>query len=96
MTMQYLMGRSTLKRVCQLVDCRHGLKPKDVEMMDDFDRAAVSYQIILTKADKVGKAKAEDMRQTTQEAIRKRPAAYPEVLVTSQKKNRGAYEVLRV
>ena len=52
MTMDYLMGRASLKRVFQLVDSRHGSKPNDIDLMEDFDRAAVSYQVILTKADK--------------------------------------------
>ena len=89
MTLDYLMGRASLKRVYQLIDSRHGLKPNDLELMEDFDRAAVSYQVVLTKADKIGLAKAETMRARVQTQIMQRPAAFPEVLLTSSEKKWG-------
>lgn len=102
MTDKYLLGRAALKRVYQLVDARHGLKPNDLELMDSFDTAAVSYQVVLTKADKIGKAKAEAVREKVAEQIRKRPAAFPEVMLTSSEKKWGLedlqqtiFEVLR-
>ena len=89
MTETYLLGRAALKRVYQLVDSRHGLKPNDLELMDAFDTAAVSYQVVLTKADKNGRAKAEAEKAKIEEAIRMRPAAFPHVLITSSEKKWG-------
>jgi GTP-binding protein len=79
----YLRGRTTLKRVFILVDVRHGLKPSDETVMNELDRAAVSYQVVLTKADKVKPAELQRVAAATGEAIRQRPAAHPAVLVTS-------------
>ncbi|MCP4923901.1 MAG: YihA family ribosome biogenesis GTP-binding protein [bacterium] len=90
----YLKGRSTLKRVYILVDARRGLVSKDLEMMDPLDKAAVSYQIVLTKADKVGKADLEATQKKTGDALKKRPAAHPEILITSSEKKQGI-EILR-
>ena len=89
MTEAYLLGRASLKRVYQLIDSRHGLKPNDLELMDAFDTAAVSYQVVLTKADKVGKAAAEKVRDEVLAALAKRPASFPEVLITSAAKKSG-------
>ncbi|RLQ87071.1 ribosome biogenesis GTP-binding protein YihA/YsxC [Notoacmeibacter ruber] len=89
----YLRGRVTLKRVYVLIDARHGLKKNDTEVLDLLDKAAVSYQIILTKADKIKPPAAQKLRQQTLEAISKRPAAYPEVLMTSSEKGSGLDEV---
>ena len=88
-TQTYLLGRAPLKRAYQLVDARHGLKPNDLELMDAFDTAAVSYQIVLTKIDKIGKSQADDVQEKVAEAIRKRPAAYPHVIQTSSAKKMG-------
>jgi GTP-binding protein len=83
----YLRGRAGLRRVYVLVDARHGLKKVDLEVLDLLDPAAVSYQIVLTKADKI--ATAADaapivaVAVATAAAIRRRPAAHPEILVTS-------------
>ncbi len=85
----YLRGRVTLKRVYVLIDARHGLKTNDKEVLDLLDKAAVSYQIVLTKADKIKPQAAEKLRRQTLEAISKRPAAYPEVLLTSSEKGSG-------
>ena len=89
----YLRGRPNLRRVFVLVDSRHGLKPNDLAMMDDLDTAAVSYQIVLTKTDKLKKGQLERMAAATAAALAKRPAAHPEVVITSSEKNVGIDEV---
>mgnify|MGYP000117879974 CR=1 FL=1 len=89
----YLRGRPNLRRVFVLVDSRHGLKKNDLAMMDDLDIAAVSYQIVLTKYDKLKKGQLARMIETTQAALAKRPAAYPEIIASSSEKNIGIDEV---
>lgn len=89
----YLRGRPNLKRAYLLIDARHGLKPVDTEALDAFDKAAVSYQIILTKADKIKPAEVAALVERTQKAIAKRPAAYPRVLATSAEKGTGLPEL---
>lgn len=89
----YLRGRVTLKRVYLLIDSRHGLKSVDKEALDALDLAAVSYQIILTKADKLKKGEAEEVQAATLKAISKRPAAFPAVIVTSAEKGLGMPEL---
>jgi GTP-binding protein len=89
----YLRGRVTLKRVYLLIDSRHGLKKVDDEALDALDEAAVSYQIVLTKADKLKKGEAEAMGEETLKAVSKRPAAYPFVAVTSAEKGHGIPEL---
>ena len=89
----YLRGRVNLKRAYLLIDARHGLKDVDKEPMDAFDKAAVSYQIILTKADKMKPAEVEALVAKTQAAIIKRPAAFPRVLATSSEKGTGIPEL---
>ncbi len=79
----YLRGRPNLKRVYLLIDGRHGLKPTDSEAMDALDQAAVSYQVVMTKADKMKPAAALAIAQSAQAAIARRPAAFPRVLLTS-------------
>lgn len=85
----YLRGRAALKRVVLLIDARHGLKPYDKEVMDALDTAAVNYQIVLTKADKLKPTEAEAIAAATRATIAKRPAAHPEVIVTSAEKGMG-------
>ncbi|TBW39267.1 YihA family ribosome biogenesis GTP-binding protein [Siculibacillus lacustris] len=89
----YLRGRPNLRRVYVLVDSRHGLKPVDNEVLDLLDPAAVSYQIVLTKADKISRtldgAPVAAVVAATAAAIRKRPAAHPEILVTSSEAGWG-------
>ncbi len=85
----YLRGRPNLKRVYVLIDARHGLKDVDKEALDALDVAAVSYQIVLTKADKLKPAEVEAVTAKTAEAIRKRPASFPRVLATSSEKGLG-------
>ena len=83
---QYLRGRPNLKRVYLLIDSRHGLKEPDTEALDALDTAAVSYQIVLTKADKIKPAEVEEVVARTVAQIAKRPAAFPRVLATSSEK----------
>lgn len=90
----YLKGRVTLKRVYLLIDSRHGIKKNDEEVMELLDRAAVSYQIVLTKTDKIKAAGVPPLIAATAEKVRKRPAAYPEILATSSEKGDG-FEELR-
>lgn len=85
----YLRGRVTLKRVYLLIDARHGLKTIDGEVMDLLDKAAVSYQIVLTKSDKIKPAGVARLSEETEAAIRKRPAAYPVIIATSSEKGTG-------
>jgi GTP-binding protein len=85
----YLKGRVTLKRVYLLIDSRHGIKKNDAEVMDLLDKAAVSYQLVLTKADKIKTPAVERLLSATVDAIRRRPAAYPVVLATSSEKSAG-------
>jgi GTP-binding protein len=89
----YLRGRPNLKRAFLLIDARHGLKPVDEEAMAAFDVAAVSYQIILTKADKISAKDAAAVTARTQAQIAKRPAAFPRVLATSSEKGTGIPEL---
>ena len=89
----YLRGRVSLKRIFLLIDARHGVKANDEDVLKLLDKAAVSYQIVLTKADKLHATQIEPLVAETLEKIRKRPAAYPEVLVTSSQKNAGLESV---
>jgi len=85
----YLRGRPNLKRAYLLIDARHGLKPVDQEAMDALDQAAVSYQVVLTKADKLKASEVEATVRATLARIAKRPAAFPRVLATSAEKGDG-------
>ena len=90
----YLRGRVNLKRVYLLIDARHGLKSVDTEALDALDLAAVSYQIVLTKTDKLRSfADVEALQGTTLKAIAKRPAAFPRVAATSSEKGVGIPEL---
>ena len=89
----YLRGRQVLKRTLLLIDSRHGIKDVDQEIMKMLDEAAVSYRIVMTKADKV---KASDRAATCERVvavIRKRPAAHPDIVVTSSEKGMGIPEL---
>ncbi|RWX76865.1 YihA family ribosome biogenesis GTP-binding protein [Neorhizobium lilium] len=89
----YLRGRATLKRVYVLIDSRHGLKKNDDDVLSLLDKAAVSYQIVLTKTDKIKEPAVPKLIAETTEKIRKRPAAFPEVLSTSSEKGEGLEEL---
>jgi GTP-binding protein len=90
---QYLKGRVPLRLVILLIDSRHGIKTNDNEIMDMLDRAAVPYQVVLTKADKVGRGPADQMRIATQAGLVKHPAARTLALVTSSEKGEGIEEL---
>jgi GTP-binding protein len=85
----YLRGRATLKRVYVLIDSRHGIKKNDEDVLTLLDKAAVSYQIVLTKTDKIKEAGVPRLIAETMEKIKKRPAAYPAVIATSSEKGKG-------
>jgi len=89
----YLRGRVNLKRVYLLIDARHGLKKVDDEALEALDIAAVSYQIVLTKADKLKAADVAKVAEQTLKAISRRPAAFPRVLATSSEKGAGIPEL---
>ena len=83
----YLVGRASLRRVFLLIDSRHGIKKIDEEIMDMLDKAAVTYQIVLTKIDKISTKELEKVLNETDEKISKHTAAYISVLKTSSEKN---------
>jgi len=85
----YLIGRPNLRRVYVLIDGRHGPKANDLSVMNELDAAAVSYQVVLTKADKPSAVDLDKAIQETKKAIAKRPAAYPTIIVTSSEKGEG-------
>ncbi len=86
---RYLRGRPSLARVYLLVDARHGLKPVDRELMALLGEAAVSYQVVLTKADKVKPPALAAVLEATTRALATEPAAYPQVLATSAETKAG-------
>jgi GTP-binding protein len=85
----YLKGRPTLRRLCVLIDSRHGLKASDEALMEELDAAAVSYQAVLTKADKPESAAIAAIQDEIAGALARHPAAHPEVLVTSARTGAG-------
>ena len=85
----YLRGRTSLKRTFLLIDSRHGVKKNDLEIMKQLDQAAVLYQIVLTKADKIKKGQLAATLNETETLIKKHPACFPLVLATSSQKNIG-------
>ncbi len=90
----FLKGRQTLNRTLVLVDARHGLKDVDREMMRMLDETAVSYRLVLTKADKIKASALDAVAEKVAEEARTHPAAYPEMHVTSAEKGMGI-EALR-
>jgi GTP-binding protein len=89
LTQNYLRGRAALLRVMLLIDGRHGPKPADAGTMTLLDRAAVSYQIVLTKKDEVNASEAETSLAAAYDLIAKRPGAFPRVLFTSAHSGEG-------
>src|ERR1700748_3334122 len=81
----YLRGRANLARVYLLIDARHGMKDVDLDVLKTLDMSAVSYQVVLTRADQVRASALQDTIATLQQQLKPRPAAYPEILVTSSK-----------
>ncbi len=90
----YLQGRQTLRRAFVLIDTRHGVKAVDAEILTMLDKAAVTFQVVLTKADKVSKVDRDAVIAQVQGALVKHPAAYNELVVTSSEKGDGI-ETLR-
>jgi GTP-binding protein len=89
----YLAGRANLARVYVLIDARHGIKTADAPVFETLDEAAVSYQIVLTKADAIKAKELEQRIADTLDALKKRPAAFPEVLATSSRDGAGIPEL---
>lgn len=85
----YLAGRPTLRRAFALIDSRHGVKDVDHEIMRLLDRAAVPFQVVLTKADKIGATTMAATVAQVEDALQKHPAAFPELVVTSADTGRG-------
>ena len=90
----YLAGRQTLRRAFVLIDMRHGIKAVDEEILALLNRSAVTFQVVLTKADKINRAEREATLAQVRGALAKHPAAYPELVVTSSEKGEGI-ETLR-
>jgi GTP-binding protein len=90
---EFLKGRANLARVYLLIDARHGLKPTDENVLETLDQAAVTYQLVLTKADRVRDADHAGLIATTRSTIAKHPAAYPELLLTSARTGAGMPEL---
>ena len=89
----FLLGRANLARAYLLLDARHGLKPIDADVLETLDKAAVNYQIVLTKADATKSAELAALVAATKAALAKHPAAHPDVLVTSARTGAGIPEL---
>jgi GTP-binding protein len=89
----YLKGRRELKRVFLLIDARHGIKPNDRDIMTMMDEAAVSYQVVLTKADKPNSAAVAKIIEEVAAEVAKHPAAYPQIIATSARTGAGIPEL---
>jgi len=93
LTREFLFGRASLRRVFLLIDSRHGTKENDIELMNMLDETAVTYQIVLTKIDKIKKSEIDEVYIKTAALITKRPAAYPNIILTSSEKKNGLDEL---
>ena len=89
LTLKYLKGRPSLRTICLLIDSRRGIGVYDELIMKELDKAAVSWIVILTKADKLTNEEIEKIKDSTSKNISKHPAAYPKIIVTSSLKNDG-------
>jgi GTP-binding protein len=89
----FLRGRDVLKRALVLIDARHGIKDVDREILEMLDKAAVSYRMVLTKADKIKVTELAAVTEATAEEARKRPAAHPGIIATSAEKGLGIPEL---
>jgi GTP-binding protein len=89
----FLRGRAVLKRAVVLIDSRHGIKPVDLDIMKMLDDAAVGYQLVLTKADKVKATALAEVLEATKVTASKHPAAYPDLLTTSSETGMGIAEL---
>lgn len=86
---QYLSGRQNLRRAFVLIDSRHGIKKVDAEIMKLLDSSAVTFQCVMTKADKVKEKDRAKVLEQVKGALAKHPAAYPEIVLTSSEKGDG-------
>ncbi len=93
LVMDYLAGRPNLKRVLLLIDSRHGIKENDITTMKLLDTAAVSYQVVLTKLDKIKPEEAEQVMAESLITLKKRPAAMAKIIGTSSEKGTGIREL---
>ena len=89
----FLRGRDTLKRALVLIDARHGITDVDREILEMLDKAAVSYRLVLTKADKIKPTELETVTEAVATEARKRPAAHPDILATSAETGLGIAEL---
>jgi GTP-binding protein len=89
----YLRGRASLARVYLLIDARHGIKPVDEIILETLDKSAVSYQVVLTKADELKPGEIEKCIEDTAQRIAKRAAAFPEIMPTSSRQGSGIPEL---
>jgi GTP-binding protein len=89
----FLEGRANLARVYLLVDARHGLKPVDDQILETLDKAAVNYQIVLTKSDEVPPSSLASLVADTQAALAEHPAAFPQLVATSARTGSGIVEL---
>ncbi|MGV6840133.1 MAG: ribosome biogenesis GTP-binding protein YihA/YsxC [Planktomarina sp.] len=85
----YLSGRPNLRRAFVLIDSRHGVKPVDEEIMTLLDKSAVTFQVVMTKADKLKKGQMDKTLAQVREKLSKHPAAFPEMILTSSEKGDG-------
>ena len=86
---QYLAGRQSLRRAFVLVDSRHGVKKVDTEIMSTLDTSAVTFQVVLTKLDKVKEKDRENILEQVRSSLQNHPAAFPEIILTSSEKGWG-------
>ena len=86
---QYLAGRQSLRRAFVLVDARHGVKTVDTEIMYMLDSSAVTFQVVLTKLDKVKEKDQENILEQVRTSLQKHPAAFPDIILTSSEKGWG-------
>ena len=89
----YLRGRAVLKRALVLIDSRHGIKPVDLEIMAMLNGAAVNYQLVMTKGDKVKPTELAKTMEAVAEEARKHPAAHPNIFTTSSETGSGIAEL---
>jgi len=89
----YLRGRAQLKRVFLLIDARHGIKNTDTDVLALMDETAVSFQVVLTKIDKISTGQLKRVQEETAAQLAKHPAAYPEIIATSAEKRLGISEL---
>ncbi|WP_120497854.1 ribosome biogenesis GTP-binding protein YihA/YsxC [Kiloniella sp. EL199] len=93
LTRNYLRGRAELKRILLLIDSRHGAKDSDRQIMDELDTCAVSYQVVMTKTDKIKPTPLAEVEKKLAAELAKRPAAHPQIMKTSSAKSLGIAEL---